>query len=474
MDPVTRAAKALGEALRGRLRAAPGGDPKRPAATRIVLEHASPKDLVSALRLAEHHPESRYPFVLFDGPFGDERGFLAGAGAIVARDEQALREGLGEDGLVVAEAAPSLPLSDAAAFGAALGRWARALTPTLDGLVVGLVPSSVRDAEGYRRVVETVLAHAAGQPIHVLVRDFGDPALAGMCPEVVTHALDPAEVARHLANLGSGAGAKGAPEREGAGPAAGPVTVDGKPVLSEAGGAALRRWLLEAGEASSRGAFAEAVKKLRAARMSCHLAGLTREEAIVEVSLGTAHFSAGEVERALAAYARGKGLALAAGVEGGRRTGVFRCGSGTLRGVALGRGGGGLWRGRGAGEGRGAARHRGRAAARRVPVGAGEAGGSAGAAGGDVGESPGGASRGAGGGGDGGFAGGGGADALKGRWVGEGRSLVERAGDPVAWGGASARRRHELVEGGAERGARTGAPVRRAALAVWRDGGVPR
>lgn len=315
MDPVTRAAKALGEALRGRLRAAPGGDPQRPAATRIVLEHASPKDLVSALRLAEHHPKNRSPFVLFDGAFGDETGFLAGAGAIVARDEQALREGLGEDGLVVAEAAPSLPLADAAAFGAALGRWARALTPTLDGLVVGLVPSSVRHAEGYRRVVETVLAHAAGRPIHVLVRDFGDPALAGMCPEVVTHAVDPAEVARHLANLGSGAGAKGAPEREGAGPAAGPVTVDGKPVLSEAGGAALRRWLLEAGEASSRGAFTHAVKKLRAARMSCHLAGLTREEAIVEVSLGTAHFSAGEVERALAAYARGKGLALAAGVE---------------------------------------------------------------------------------------------------------------------------------------------------------------
>lgn len=315
MDPLTRAGTAFKKDLLAWLYPSPlRRDPKElPASARMVVSGASPKDVASTLRWAELDPACRHPFFVLDGPFEGMQAFLREAHALFVRDEAALRKGLAEDGMVVPEVSAGAAFADETALAAVLAKWGAAVGQVLSGLLVALAPSAVRAEADYQKLTQALVARAQRTKLMVLLRDFGDAATEGMVPYEVRCEVDSDALAKHLANLGN-------PTAGGAAPPAkkGPPGIESgnEPVKagpSRATGASLRRLLVEAGELLSKGRFAEGASKLRAARMLCFLSGLPKEEAVVSVSLGTALFGAGDEERALAAFARGRQVALAEG-----------------------------------------------------------------------------------------------------------------------------------------------------------------
>ncbi|XYH95153.1 hypothetical protein ACMHYB_46315 [Sorangium sp. So ce1128] len=139
--------------------------------------------------------------------------------------------------------------------------------------------------------------------------------LAALLPGSARFEIDQAALLDSLKQIGGG-GAPPSAERQ---PKLAPQQKDaveralGRKIASEDAGASLRRLLLDGGKAMQDGAFKLAVRKLRAARMLCHLSGLEQEEAAASIALGSAATAAGDSRAALAAFRHGKALALAAG-----------------------------------------------------------------------------------------------------------------------------------------------------------------
>ncbi|WP_437619936.1 hypothetical protein [Sorangium sp. So ce1151] len=315
MDPITLAAQRFRREWQAFWSPPPGHERSGPNALRVRTGPADRRDWLKTLRWMEWQPDNRHPFVVVEAPFTGEAAYVEAIAERLDRDLATLREGLAEDGLALPPLAPSTGPIDEAALRRRLVEAGRTAAGVLAGVVVVLAPARVDHAAAYRDLIARLMTVSNGTTLRLAVLDVPGSDLDALLPGSARFEIDQAALLDSLKQIGGG-GAPPAAERQ---PKLAPQQKDaveralGRKIASEDAGASLRRLLLDGGKAMQDGAFKLAVRKLRAARMLCHLSGLAQEEAAASIALGSAATAAGDPRAALAAFRQGKALALAAG-----------------------------------------------------------------------------------------------------------------------------------------------------------------
>ena len=311
MDPITLAARRFAAEFEAFWSPPPGHAVKGPPALRVVVSRSDRKDFIKALRVMEWQPGNRRPFVIVEAAFTSKAAFALGATSALEADYEKLRKGLAEDGLVIPALVPCEPPVTTERFLAQLDFATRSVSQVLDGLVVVLVPSSIEEGAPYAPFAQRLAAISNGTTLRVGVLD--EPSLGSALPGQACFAVDQDALLAFLKELKpnqSKGPASPAPQLSPPQKAALEKELNRR-VTSQPTGDALRTLLLDAGKAMSDGHFKVAVRKFRAARMLCHLSGLTQEEAVTSIALGSAALAAEDKRAALAAYRAAKQIALA-------------------------------------------------------------------------------------------------------------------------------------------------------------------
>lgn len=311
MDPVTLAAKRFTAEFEAFWRPPPGHEVKGPPVLRLVVDRSDRKDMLKALRVMEWQADNRHPFVLVEAAFASEAAFALAAASTLEASYEKLRQGLAEDGLAI----PALALAERPVtirrFVAQLGLAVEGVCQVLEGLVLVLVPASVEEGAPYADFVERLVSLSNGSSLRVCVHDH--PDLSDKLPGHAAFTVDHDALFAFLKELKpthSTGPASSAPRHSPPEKAALEQELKTR-IPSQPTGDELRTLLLDAGKAMSDGRFNLAVRKFRAARMLCHLSGLTQEEAGTSLALGSAALAAQETQAALAAYRVAKRIALA-------------------------------------------------------------------------------------------------------------------------------------------------------------------
>ena len=311
MDPITIAAKRFAVEFETFWRPPPGHEVNGPPALRLVANQTDRKDMLKALRVMEWQPGNRRPFVIVESAFASEAAFaLATASALEAHYEK-VRKGLAEDGLTI----PALALAERPVtmdrLAAQLRLAAEGVSQVLEGLVLVLGPATIAEGAAYAPFALRIASMSNGATLRVCAQDH--PSLKSKLPGQASFAIDHDALLAFLKEL--------KPNRsKGPASSAPQLSPPQKAVLekelkrritSQSTGDELRTLLLDAGKAMSDGQFKTAVRKFRAARMLCHLSGLTQEEAATSIALGSAALAAQDKRAAIAAYRAAKQIALA-------------------------------------------------------------------------------------------------------------------------------------------------------------------
>ncbi len=311
MDPVTLAARRFIAEFEAFWRPPPGHEVKGPPVLRLVVDRTDRKDMLKALRVMEWQPDNRHPFVLVESAFASEGAFALAAASTLEASYEELRQGLAENGLTI----PALALAQrpvtTSRFVAQLGLAVEGVRQVLEGLVLVLVPASVEEGAPYAAFVERLASMSNGSTLRVCVLDH--PDLSNLLPGHAGFAVDHDALFAFLKELKpnrSKGPASSAPQLSPPQKAALEKELKRR-IPSQPTGDELRTLLLDAGKAMSDGRFKIAVRKFRAARMLCHLSGLTQEEAATSLALGGAALAAQDTQAALAAYRVAKRIALA-------------------------------------------------------------------------------------------------------------------------------------------------------------------
>jgi hypothetical protein len=275
---------------------------------------SSRTDAVKSLRVLEWAPDNRRPFVIVEEAFVTLEQYLEAFAQKVKADHGKLAEGLASEGVVL----PALPtLSrpfELAALVRAVIAFATSLRPSLDGLMLVLMPARVQLPEAFATLVRA-FASVDLDALRIAVQD--QPGLEKEYGGVASFLVDEGALLEFLKEIGSDQ-AKSKGPREASSLSSSAATrrkaepPSGEP-MSEAAGMDLRALLLDAGSAMSQGSFKLAARRFRAARMLCHLAGLPEQEAATSVAAGSALLAAGDKVAAISAYRQGKTIALGCG-----------------------------------------------------------------------------------------------------------------------------------------------------------------
>jgi hypothetical protein len=315
VDPITLAAKRFTAEFEAFWNPPPGHAMKGPPALRLFVDRSDRKDMLKALRIMEWRPENRRPFVIIESEFVSEAAFALAIASALEADHEKLRRGLAEDGLTI----PALALAQrpitAERLVAQLGEAARGVSQVLDGLVLVLVPVSIAEGAPYAPFIERLAAASNGSTLRVCALD--DPSLRSKLPGQASFTVDHDKLRSFLKELKPNASrgpAASAPKLSPPQKAALEKEL-GARLPSQPTGDELRTLLLDAGKAMSDGQFKVAARKFRAARMLCHLSGLTQEEAATSLALGSAALAAQDKRAAIAAYRTAKQIALAGGLS---------------------------------------------------------------------------------------------------------------------------------------------------------------
>jgi len=315
MDPLTLSVHRFHEALRVRLTDPPPGvaPASETGATRLVIDGVSPDQLLKSLRLYEYREDNRHPFIVFTDRVDSEAQFVAAALAQLAGDEASVRKGLAEEHIALARTELPTEIQTAAGLAACVKRVAAAVAEVLAGIVVVLAPSRIGNQPAYERIASALAGQATCAQVVVLIADIESPALRGQIPDVVPFRIDKNALIEHATNLKS-------PNNVGPARANQPKLTRpqrralehklGRRLAGRPTGEAFRKLLLDAGAAQGEGKFELAAKKFRAARTLCHLTGQRAEEAMCAIAVGTSHFSANRLDRAMEAYREALALAI--------------------------------------------------------------------------------------------------------------------------------------------------------------------
>jgi tetratricopeptide (TPR) repeat protein len=282
-----------------------------PAVLRLVVERNDRKEMLKALRILEWAPDNRRPFVVVESAFTSEQAFALRAASALEAGYEKVREGLAEDGLTIPVLAPAGRPVTIDRLVAQLRLAADGVSRALDGLVFVVVPETVAEQAPYAAFVERLAPVSNGTTLRVCVLDHA--SLRSKGPGQACFAIDHDALLAFLKEL--------KPNRSKGPPSSAPqLSPPQKAALekelkrripSSATGDELRTLLLDAGKAIGDGQFKTAVRKFRAARMLCHLSGLTQDEAATSIALGSAALAAQDNRGALAAYQTAKQIALA-------------------------------------------------------------------------------------------------------------------------------------------------------------------
>lgn len=314
MDPITLAAKRFAAEFETFWSPPPGHAVKGPRALRLAVDRSDRKDMLKALRIMEWRPENRRPFVIVETEFASEAVFALAVASALEADHEKLRRGLAEDGLTIPALAPAERPVTTERLVAQLGEAARGVSQVLEGLVLVLVPMGVAEGAPYAPFIERLAAASNGSTLRVCALD--DPNLRSKLPGQASFTVDHDKLRSFLKELKPNASkgpAASAPKLSPPQKAALEKEL-GTRLPSQPTGDELRTLLLDAGKAMSDGQFKAAARKFRAARMLCHLSGLTREEAATSLALGSAALAAQDKRAAIAAYRTAKQIALTGGL----------------------------------------------------------------------------------------------------------------------------------------------------------------
>jgi tetratricopeptide (TPR) repeat protein len=315
VDPITLAARRFVAEIEAFWAPPPGHEVKGPPVLRLVVEPADRKDMLKALRVMEWQPDNRRAFVVVESAFTTEAAFALAVATALEADHDKLRKGLAEDGMAIPALSPAERPVTTERLAAQLRRAAESVSQVLDGLVLALVPSRLAEGADYAAFVARLAPVSIGATLRVCVLDH--PSLRGTLPGQARFAVDRDALFAYLKEL--------KPDRS-IGPASATPRLAPpekaalekelkRRILSQPTGDELRTLLLDAGKAMSDGQFKTAVRKFRAARMLCHLSGLTQEEAATSIALGSAALAAGDKRAAIAAYRAAKQSAIAEGLS---------------------------------------------------------------------------------------------------------------------------------------------------------------
>ena len=311
MDPITIAAKRFAIELETFWRPPPGHELDGPPVLRLVADRSDQKEMRKALRVMELQPESRRPFVIVESAFSSEEAFALATACTLERDYEKLRKDLAEDGLTIPVLAPAARPVTIDRLAAQLVLAAEGVSQALEGLVVVLLPTSVTDGAPYAPFALRLASVSNGSTLRVCVLDH--PSLHNKLPGQASFAVDQGALLAYLKKLKpnrSKGPASSAPRLSPPQKAALEKELKRR-IPAQATGDELRTLLLDAGKAMSDGQFRTAIRKFRAARMLCHLSGLTEEEAATSIALGSAALAAQDKRAAIAAYRAAKQIALA-------------------------------------------------------------------------------------------------------------------------------------------------------------------
>jgi tetratricopeptide (TPR) repeat protein len=315
MAPVTLAARRFAAEFEAFWAPPPGHEAKGPPVLRLVVDPVDRKDMRKALRVMEWQPENRRAFVVVESAFVTEAAFALAVATALEADYDKLREGLAEDGMAISALAPAERPVTTERLAALLRRAAEHVIQVLDGLVLAIVPARLAEGGDYASFVARLAAASNGASVRVCVLDH--PSLRSTLPGQARFAVDHDALHAFLKEL--------RPDRASGPDSAAPQLTPpqkaalekelGRRVTSRPTGDELRTLLLDAGKTMSDGQLKTAVRKFRAARMLCHLSGLTQEEAATSLALGSVALAAGDKHAAIAAYRAAKQIAIAGGIE---------------------------------------------------------------------------------------------------------------------------------------------------------------
>lgn len=309
MNPLTLGVYAFHEQLRQLLHEPPPGRTANSVA-RLVVEGVDEKQLLQAIRLYENQDANMHSFTLHTDTLSTEAAFVHSARRQLQLDADAVRACFRRAGREIAKhEVPELASVDAFARGVAS---LSASAAHLDGVVVGLLPARVEDADLLLRVVQSLARVAKHPRLIVVVKDDGSEALKRAVPHEIALRVDQKALwkwARDSRDTN-----QAGPPRDDA-PKLTPEARQaleqsvGQRILTEDNGRVLRTLLIDAGQAFAEGKLDRAAKKFRLARTYCQLLGLHAERATCAISIGTARFASGHKELALRAYEEGREIA---------------------------------------------------------------------------------------------------------------------------------------------------------------------
>ena len=305
MDPLTLAVEQFHAALALAL----SDQAPAPQATRgYALEGFTPSEVLKTFRLFEYREDNRYPFILLSADFLEPESYLLEAFMQLGGDEAAIRQGLAEDGRIIAPT----PLPEQRAvesLASFLSQLASAVAHELAGLVVVLAPARVLQAEAFAQFTAKLVARACYPELIFLVPKEVAPAGKAISAKVDRKALT-----EHLKQLKSpqnvGPARENAPQLTAA-QRRELTRKTGKRITSKEAGQTYKRLLFEAGEAQSEGQFDLAAKKFRMARTWCHMIDLKPEAVACTIAVGSSHFACGRTERAIEAFTTARKAAAA-------------------------------------------------------------------------------------------------------------------------------------------------------------------
>ncbi|WP_441292361.1 hypothetical protein ACSRUE_19960 [Sorangium sp. KYC3313] len=310
MDPITLAAKRFAAEFEAFWAPPPGHAVTRPPVLRLAVAPVDRRDMIKALRVIEWQPDNRHAFIIVESAFSTEASFALAVATALEADYEKLRKGLAEEGSAIhALVSTELPITtDRVA--AQLRRAAGNVSAVLDGLVLALVPARFDEEAAYASFVERLAPASNGATVRVCVLDH--PSLRSLLPGQARFAVDHDALLGFLKELKSDRAngpASATPQLSPAQRAALEKELKRR-IPSRPTGDELRTLLLDAGKAMTDGQFKTAVRKFRAARMLCHLSGLTQEEAATSIALGSMALAAGDKRAAIAAYRVAKQIAI--------------------------------------------------------------------------------------------------------------------------------------------------------------------
>lgn len=303
MDPITVATKRFLKDLERFWKRAP----QRIA--RLVAQAEDRKQIITALRIAEHSITNRRPLFLYEAPFDSAPLYFDKLVEEALGDYELVRRGAAEEGVTLAEMkipTRSSTLSPEIHAHTVLMAISERLATKLDGAVLALVPKAVLNASAWRKSVERLAKEDRSPMLRIAIFDPDEGIVESVLgTEGARFQFDIDELFDYAQKQGN---QKSAGPQIPPGPALSPAQQadfeesTGSKLAPPETMAELRSLFLEGARAAAKKDFQQAGQYYRRARDLSHEHGLAGQEVAAAFALGGASLAGGNRPLAQAMY----------------------------------------------------------------------------------------------------------------------------------------------------------------------------